>query len=329
MLKSIHVCLLLAIGLLLSSIQPLAHAQNTTSKDEQARASFEAGRTAFSNGKFSTALAKFRESYNLSKRPQLLFNIGSAADRLGDRERLAIDSYKNYLKRVPSASNRNFVQARIHTLEAQLKEKNRLADLEAKIKRQNELRSKAAEARKNAAEEHRKELEAASKANSVAQRKAQDARRKAEALAAELAAEEEKLRAEIQEVRSRRAQVKTQKKEKSKQSIIAWSLVGGGSALVVTSLGTLIRAQKIDNACPNGVCEDQSDLNDAKKYTPLMRSTYVLGSLGLATVASGVAYKVISKNKDKNDSASSARKAKGLSLLCLHDGCSASYTGQF
>ena len=59
-------------------------------RETEARALFEAGRQAFTDGRFEDALQRFSQSYELSHRAELLFNIGQAADRLRrDAEALA------------------------------------------------------------------------------------------------------------------------------------------------------------------------------------------------------------------------------------------------
>ena len=52
------------------------------SADAEARAHYQAGQLAFDQGRFENALESFRMAYALSQRPELLYNIASAADRL-------------------------------------------------------------------------------------------------------------------------------------------------------------------------------------------------------------------------------------------------------
>jgi tetratricopeptide (TPR) repeat protein len=94
----------------------VAEAQELSSEEQQARAIFEAGRTAYEAGRFEQALRYFDESYELSQRPALLFNIASAADRLQMNER-ALASYRAYLEAVPDANNRELAESRIRFLE--------------------------------------------------------------------------------------------------------------------------------------------------------------------------------------------------------------------
>jgi len=92
-----------------------APAGPTAGRDKAARDLFNAGRTAFSEGLFVDAMKSFQRAYELSQRPQLLFNVGMAADsaRL-DSEALA--AFEQYLREIPDAENREYVEARIATL---------------------------------------------------------------------------------------------------------------------------------------------------------------------------------------------------------------------
>ena len=83
--------------------------------EQEARQLFNAGRIAFNDGRFDDALGYFERSYELSGRPVLLFNIGSAADRLRQNQR-ALDAFEAYLEAMPDASNRREVEGRIRVL---------------------------------------------------------------------------------------------------------------------------------------------------------------------------------------------------------------------
>ena len=113
--------LLLAIAALCLHASPACAqtdgaAQTSDAQDDEARALFTAGRVAFADGRFADALEHFRRSHELSGRPELLFNIGSAADRLRRNEE-ALEAFRGYLREVPDASNRPSVEARIEVLE--------------------------------------------------------------------------------------------------------------------------------------------------------------------------------------------------------------------
>lgn len=87
--------------------------------DRKARALFKQGREAYEDGRYRDAWDYFRQAYLLSKRPELLYNVGQAADRLRmDRE--ALEAFKLYLARLPDAENRREVENRVRALEEQL-----------------------------------------------------------------------------------------------------------------------------------------------------------------------------------------------------------------
>jgi len=89
--------------------------------DQEARARFEKGRDAYNDGRYRDAWAEFHQAYKLSGRPELLFNIGQTADRLG-REEDAIKSFELYLKHVPDAENRRDVENRVRALKERVAE---------------------------------------------------------------------------------------------------------------------------------------------------------------------------------------------------------------
>jgi hypothetical protein len=113
----------LACGLVVVSASAAAQPRRTPSpqqadaaRDEEARALFEAGRVAFDNGRFEDALGHFRRAHELSGRPQLLYNIGAAADKLRLDEQ-TLEAFRAYLAGVPDARNRAEVEARVAVLE--------------------------------------------------------------------------------------------------------------------------------------------------------------------------------------------------------------------
>lgn len=94
-----------------------ASAQETQmdTADQEARARFEAGSLAYSQGRYEAAMNDFRQAYELSHRPGLLFNIGAAAQSLR-RDPEALEAFEAYLREVPDAPNRAAVEARIEIL---------------------------------------------------------------------------------------------------------------------------------------------------------------------------------------------------------------------
>ena len=87
--------------------------------DKKARELFEQGRVAWDEGRFREAWEHWHHSYRLSRRPELLYNVGQAADRLRmDRE--ALEAFRLYLEKNPDAANRKEVENRIRILEREV-----------------------------------------------------------------------------------------------------------------------------------------------------------------------------------------------------------------
>lgn len=95
--------------------------------DREARALYEAATIAFEEARYESAAESFARAYALTGRPELLFNQASCAERLR-RDREAIDFYRRYLEAIPDASNRDYVERRVHTLEATIAASDRAAE---------------------------------------------------------------------------------------------------------------------------------------------------------------------------------------------------------
>ncbi|MEM9072810.1 MAG: hypothetical protein AAGE52_30165 [Myxococcota bacterium] len=114
--------LLLAWG----GISGLATAQESSSPDatansadQGARVIYQEGRTAFDEGRYEHALNLFRSAYDLSPRPELLYNIGTTADRLHLNEE-ALEAFESYVQALPFAENREAVEVRIGILRSEI-----------------------------------------------------------------------------------------------------------------------------------------------------------------------------------------------------------------
>lgn len=83
--------------------------------DQRGRDLFEEARLAYDAGDFEGAHARFRAAYELSGRPELLYNIGISADRLGRTDE-ALDAYRAYVAALPDAANAVSVRDRIAAL---------------------------------------------------------------------------------------------------------------------------------------------------------------------------------------------------------------------
>lgn len=110
--------LAIALGVGAVGAPRMALAQQPTPADiEKAKAAFAAGKQAFDAGDFPEAVAKFKESYNLSKNPVLLYNIGFANESAG-MDDIALYYYRKFLTDAPEdAAQRAEVLERVKTLE--------------------------------------------------------------------------------------------------------------------------------------------------------------------------------------------------------------------
>lgn len=106
-----------------------------TIADDEARGVFSAGQAAYAAGRFEDAYGYFGRAYELSPRPELLYNLGLAAASAG-HEREAVRHFEAYLAAVPDARNRVIVEARLASMRAELAEEDavnaRLAEAESR-----------------------------------------------------------------------------------------------------------------------------------------------------------------------------------------------------
>jgi tetratricopeptide (TPR) repeat protein len=82
---------------------------------EAAKAHFAVAQAYYDEANYADALKEFKEAYRLSKRPALLYNIGACHERL-DQLSDAIEAFEQYLREMPTASDRVQVQTRIKNL---------------------------------------------------------------------------------------------------------------------------------------------------------------------------------------------------------------------
>ncbi len=138
---------LVALGIAAST--PSALAQNGPKPDraaseQRAKDLFAKGDTAYAEGRYEEALAAFQEAYTLSGRPQLLFNVSNALERLG-RYADAVDALEKYLAS-GKAKDRDVVQKRLANLKKRVEEQKKETDRLAK--EEEERRAKADAERK-------------------------------------------------------------------------------------------------------------------------------------------------------------------------------------
>ena len=84
--------------------------------DDEARGLFLAGQAAFDAARYEDALAYFRRAHERSARPELLYNVAIAADRLRHDDE-ALEAFEGFLAGTPpDAPQRRDVEARIAVL---------------------------------------------------------------------------------------------------------------------------------------------------------------------------------------------------------------------
>src|SRR5690242_5980271 len=93
-----------------------AAARAPTAELEKAKAHYAQGKVFFEQGNLQLARAEFEESYRLSKRADLLFNLALVAEKLGVY-REAADYLVEYLRQRPGAPDRKSIQKSIDELE--------------------------------------------------------------------------------------------------------------------------------------------------------------------------------------------------------------------
>jgi tetratricopeptide (TPR) repeat protein len=108
---------ILGLGIVLVASTSIAVGRaRAQTDDERARTHFEAGRSYYEQAQYADAVREFRESFDLSGRPELLLNISQAEERsLHYAE--AITAAQRYLELVPNAEDRKTIEDRIASLQ--------------------------------------------------------------------------------------------------------------------------------------------------------------------------------------------------------------------
>jgi hypothetical protein len=92
---------------------------NAHALDGAALVTRAAGEAAYAQGDFAGALQAFERAYEQEKEPRTLFRIGDAADKLGMHARAA-SAFQQYLRFVPYAKDRAFIESRFRANQAAL-----------------------------------------------------------------------------------------------------------------------------------------------------------------------------------------------------------------
>jgi tetratricopeptide (TPR) repeat protein len=118
MQKLAWISLLLTLGVAQAQPNPGPPPADDPEMLRQAKTHFEAGRAAYNNGDYQTAVREFKAAELLRSSPVLNYNIGLAQEKLNHRK-AALRYYRLYLEQLPSAPNRAEVESKIATLESQ------------------------------------------------------------------------------------------------------------------------------------------------------------------------------------------------------------------
>ncbi len=143
-------------GEMAASAQP-KNASEKAALDVRARELFQKGDTAYAEGRYEEALAAFQEAHELSGRPQLLFNVSNALERLG-RYAEAVDALEKYLAS-GKAKDRDVVQKRLANLRKRVEdqkkvdEKNKEEEERRRAEEKKKADEQAAEAARRAAQQ--------------------------------------------------------------------------------------------------------------------------------------------------------------------------------
>lgn len=98
----------------------------------EARRQFKLGGGYFADLQYEKALKAFQESYRLSLKPDLLFNIAQCHSKLGEYEK-AIEMFERFLKADPHGGQADAVQGRIKALRQEIESQKRRSAEEAYI----------------------------------------------------------------------------------------------------------------------------------------------------------------------------------------------------
>ncbi len=114
--------ILSVMAIVSGATSPTAAAAQDALDDAAAREYFERGRTAFDRADYENALIYFRHAYRLSRRGELQYNIGVAADRL-QREKEALEAFEHYLEETEAPTREAEAKRRIEALRTSIEER--------------------------------------------------------------------------------------------------------------------------------------------------------------------------------------------------------------
>ncbi len=92
-----------------------AEGEHAAELDDAARVLFDDGTRAYDAGRFDEALDRYETAYELSQRPQLLYNIAVTHDRL-DHKREAATFYERFVEALPDSPRAEVASSRAEIL---------------------------------------------------------------------------------------------------------------------------------------------------------------------------------------------------------------------
>jgi tetratricopeptide (TPR) repeat protein len=154
--RALGLAVLVLLGLVRSSTAWAA----PTGNDAHARELFQQGDAAYAKGRYEQALFAFQEAYDLSGRPQLLYNISNALERLG-RYSEAIAALEKYVAS-GKVKDKEVVEERLANLKKRVEQQKKVEPKEKdkekdKDKDEEEKRKAEAEKQKAASEPPKEE----------------------------------------------------------------------------------------------------------------------------------------------------------------------------
>ena len=115
---------MVALALTVSMLLTAAPAAPPDPDVAKARAAFQLAQQLYKQARYLDAIDKFEEAYRLKPHPSIFFNIGRCYEQLGEITR-ALRSYRDYLKALPDAKDKDTVAEAIRNLERRMKENGR------------------------------------------------------------------------------------------------------------------------------------------------------------------------------------------------------------
>lgn len=274
------------LATLLAAVSPASPAA-AQDADEEARVHFRLGRAYHDSGRFEDAAREFETAYELSQRPQLLYNVFVAyrdAGRLGP----AIGALERYLELVPDAQDRESLEARLASM-------RRLHGQQGGSDQQQESPAPTEPSSEPPPAEPSDERPIESSSSDAT--------------------------AEVVEVDETEPAARSQREDGGGGSLVPWIVMGGGGALLVGSVITGVMAlsaeSDLEQMCPMDACPAGfEDTRDRGQTLATVSDVLLVG--GVLAAGAGAALLFLL------DDSSSSERDPSVAAACTGDGCAAS-----